>query len=98
VLARIGRALEKIEPKILPQSLPGKAIHYARGLRTELNQYVQFGERASDHQPRYSAAKMPQNEGWLRKPLIKMERAKGFEISGTCQPIHIKTVAFPHDY
>ncbi len=51
VLARIGRALEKIEPKILPQSLLGKAIHYARGLWTELNQYAQFGEVAIDNNP-----------------------------------------------
>lgn len=51
VLARIGKALEKIGPKVLPQSLLGKAIRYAQGLWVELNRYVEYGEVEIDNNP-----------------------------------------------
>jgi hypothetical protein len=51
VLARIGKALEKIGPKVLPQSLLGKAIGYAQGLWVELNRYVGYGEVEIDNNP-----------------------------------------------
>lgn len=51
VLARMGKALEKIEPKVLPQSLLGKAIRYVKGLWVELNRYVDDGAVEIDNNP-----------------------------------------------
>jgi transposase len=43
ILARIGKALERVGTRVLPQSLLGKAIHYTQGLWTELNRYAEDG-------------------------------------------------------
>ena len=44
VLLRIKKALDRIGPQVLPQSLLGKAIQYTLELWPELIGYVQHGE------------------------------------------------------
>ena len=49
ILGRLGRALNRFQPKVLPQSLLGKAISYTLDLWTELNRYVEYGEVEIDN-------------------------------------------------
>jgi hypothetical protein len=44
ILERIKKGLDRIGPKVLPQSLLGKAISYTLDLWPELNRYVEHGE------------------------------------------------------
>jgi transposase len=44
ILARIKKGLDRIGPKVLPQSLLGQAIQYTLNLWPELNRYVEHGE------------------------------------------------------
>jgi hypothetical protein len=44
ILERIKKGLDRIDPKVLPQSLLGKAISYTLDLWPELNRYVEHGE------------------------------------------------------
>ena len=49
ILERIGRALTRLQVKVLPQSLLGKAISYTLDLWQELNRYVEYGEVEVDN-------------------------------------------------
>lgn len=49
ILARIGKALKLFQPRVLPQSLLGKAIKYMLGLWEELNRYTDHGEVEIDN-------------------------------------------------
>lgn len=44
ILARLKKGLDRIGPKVLPQSLLGQAIQYTLGLWPELTRYVEHGE------------------------------------------------------
>lgn len=44
ILARIKKGLDRIGPKVLPQSLLGQAIQYTFNLWAELTRYVEHGE------------------------------------------------------
>ncbi len=44
ILARLKQALDRIGPKVLPQSLLGQAIQYTLSLWPALTRYVEFGE------------------------------------------------------
>lgn len=44
ILARIKKGLDRIGPKVLPQSLLGQAIQYSLSLWPELTRYVDHGE------------------------------------------------------
>ncbi len=44
ILARIKKGLDRIGPKLLPQSLLGQAIQYTLNLWPELTRYVEHGE------------------------------------------------------
>jgi transposase len=49
VLARIGRALQRLQPHVLPQSLLGQAIGYTVKLWPGLNEYVAHGHVEIDN-------------------------------------------------
>ena len=51
ILARIGKAMDRVSTRVLPQSLLSKAIHYTRELWTELNRYTDDGLAEIDNNP-----------------------------------------------
>jgi transposase len=101
VLARIGRALKRIQPLVLPESLLGQAIKYAVGLWEGLNQYVEHGEVEIDNNSIENAIRPTaigkKNFLFIGHPEAGWRSAVIYSILGSCRRYGIDPAQYLRD-
>jgi len=101
ILARIKKGLDRIAPKVLPQSLLGKAISYTLELWPELNRYVEHGEVEIDSNLLENSIR-PTAVGkkaflFIGHPEAGWRSAVIYSIMGTCRRYQIDPAKYLQD-
>jgi transposase len=101
ILGRMGRALNRLQSKVLPQSLLGKAIRYTVKLWTELNRYVEFGEVEIDNNLIENAIRPTaigkKNFRFIGHPDAGWRSAISYSILGSCRRHGINPASYLSD-
>jgi len=101
ILERIKKGLARIGPKVLPQSLLGKAIAYTLDLWPELNRYVDHGEVEIDSNLLENSIR-PTAVGkkaflFIGHPEAGWRSAVIYSIMGTCRRYQINPAKYLQD-
>jgi len=101
ILERIKKGLDRIGPKVLPQSLLGKAIAYTLDLWPELNRYVDHGEVEIDSNLLENSIR-PTAVGkkaflFIGHPEAGWRSAVIYSIMGTCRRYQINPAMYLQD-
>ncbi len=101
ILARIRKALDRVGPKVLPQSLLGKAIQYTLDLWPELIGYVEHGEVEIDSNLVENAIRPTavgkKNFLFVGHPDAGWRSAVIYSILGTCRRYQIDPAQYLKD-
>lgn len=101
ILARIKRGLDRIGPKVLPQSLLGKAIQYSLNLWPELNRYVEHGRLEIDSNQVENAIRPTaigkKNFLFIGHPDAGWRSAVIYSIMGSCRRYQIDPAKYLKD-
>jgi len=101
ILARIKKALDRIGPQVLPQSLLGKAISYTLDLWPELIRYVEHGEVEIDSNQIENAIRPTalgkKNFLFIGHPDAGWRSAVIYSIMGSCRRYRIDPAKYLKD-
>jgi hypothetical protein len=101
ILARIKKAMDRITPQVLPQSLLGKALNYMLDLWPALNRYVEHGQCEIDSNMIENAIRPTavgkKNFLFIGHPDAGWRSAVIYSIMGTCRRYRIDPAKYLRD-